>query len=185
MLDYDDLKKEDVKQDAETLTEKYPKLGKYRLEESKGGNWHVIWPLSRLKTMREAMLIAEQSRCDKDWLEICGRYGCFSLFPKDPISYNRKVEDTPQRKLPLLARGEVKGVTLKLYPETNIDNLRILKLLESFKDPDLTWKKALDLAEGRSLILVGCRDRRQAERRASWMKEKTEINFTHKIEIGR
>jgi len=201
-LDYDGLPREEVEADAKRLVEKYPQLGgRYRIEtrDAYGAEatdkprFHVIFPLSGLP-FNEAVKIARDSRCDKDWLDYCLMYRGFGLrtgnLTRAKPRMPRPRRTPPQTTIPRTQakRPEAEQITspviLIVTPENETEAKRIIGVCQHIDDDTWTYKKTTTLAgalNGQTTqILIGCTDAAQAHRRAAFLK-KLNIKFKHRI----
>jgi len=177
LLDYDIMSKEEVEKDARRLNEKY-NLGGYEIEASDTTNcWHVTFPMTALP-FEEALKIAYDSRCDKEWLRFCERYKCFAvkteLVKRFQPHARRKVCSRPVKEITL-------PVILVVKPKTRLDLKRVIKLSESTHDKTWVWSVKMpvwNILDDRHVIEevhIGCKDYRQAMRRKKFI-EKLEID---------
>ena len=182
-LDYDNMTREDVEQDAKRLSQEFPALGgAYRVEPSKSGqtHWHVIFQRSQFPTFQEAYDVAIQSRADPDWLDLCKQYECFGL----ETEASRRRNEVSLQKHKILnkpSRTISSPIILDLVPATALDARRIVKISEAI-DParDATWqyKSFIDVWSSlKQHVQIGCIDDAQATRRMKWLSDQA-LNFT-------
>ena len=179
-LDYDGIPREWVEKDAKELIKKYPILGgRYRIEESGTPMcFHVIFPKSEIPTFEEALQIAKDSLCDRDWLRFCERYRCFALRTRsikkiNPRPPKKKEKNKPVEEITL-------PVLLILTPENGRELKRLIRLSESIRDQEWQYKIETPLASLQTQIVIGCRSLNQARRRIKWLKERG-LQFKHKV----
>lgn len=173
MLDYDKRDEWYVRGDATQLINRYPELGDYFVVEPSGTPfcWHVKFPKSELE-WDEAVAIAEESSCDKDWLEYCKKYKCFAI--KTVISKVRqpdeKVVNPPVEviKLPF---------SLMVVPISDFELRCCLRLCESIKDKEWVWRYYTQAWDMRTRVEIGCRDSQQALRRLKWLSDRIKADF--------
>jgi len=179
-LDYDDLSKEEVDEEAKQITGENPSLGPPTIEQSEGGNYHVTWHRSHLKTFEEGYNIAIDSKADKNWLDICKKYQVFALFTHQSLELTMKLRQS--KRMFQLEKGSVDGTRLIITPENINEHRRILGICESMKDDSTwTWKLENTLGDNVTRIVIGCLDNYQANRRVRFLREKCGIQFKEEI----
>lgn len=179
-LDFDNLTREDVELEAERITRENASLGPYTVEQSEGGNFHVTWHRSHLKTFDEGYYIALNSKADKNWLDICKKYQVFALFTRDSLGQTLKLRQ--QKRTYQLEKGNVEGTRLIITPENIGEHRRLLAICEAIKDdPTLTWRLETALGDNVTRIVIGCLDFYQAQRRVKFLREKCGIKFKEEI----
>ena len=188
ILDYDVLTKEEVEADARRLNEKYD-LGGYEMEPSDTSEcWHITFPKTAFDTFEEPLKIAEESKCEKEWLMFCKRYKIFALktalVKKFQPHATRKVYSRPIKKEQI-----VSPVVLIVRPKTRLELKRLIKLSESTHDKTWVWSitksvwNVLDDRPALDEVHIGCRNERQAERRITFIKKlEIEAEFEVKTE---
>ncbi len=176
-LDFDELTKEQVEEEAKRITKENLHLGPPTVEPSEGGNFHVTWHRSHLRTFDEGYNIALNSKADKNWLDICKKYQVFALFTRDSLETTLKLRQ--QKRTYQLESGKVEGTKLIITPEDNNEHRRILGLCESMTNPqnnsyDSTWSYRVEnkLGDCKATIMIGCLDFYQAQRRIRLMRDK-------------
>lgn len=174
MLDLDTTK-EEAEDEAKRITAENPSLGLYSLEQSEGGNWHVIWHRSHLKTFHEGYLIALDSKCDKDWLDICKKYQIFALFTHNSLATTRKLHKRLDTE-----RGTIAGTRLIIIPENDNELKRILSVSKTITDPTWTYRTEYPVGS-KTRVIIGCLDAYQAERRVTFLREKCGLKFKEEI----
>jgi hypothetical protein len=183
-LDYDVADRKQVEADVENLLKKFPELGgTYRMEQSKSGNWHVVFPKSMLDSFDKCLEIAKQSRCDKDWLNLCEHYGCFAIVTAqgEALAENLNLKPFPPQPKKHPIQDLTQPVILTLYPETPIDRGRLTAICQAMtKDPEWQYKIETPIHNLKTRIRIGCRDTAQAKRRLNWLMQ-TGIKFKWEI----
>lgn len=174
-LDYDISDRQKVEADAKKLLKKHPILrDTYRIEQTKSGHWHVIYPKSMIPTFQQCLEIAKESKCDKDWLSLSEEYGTFALVTDagKTISKKLRLKAFPPKPRKLPAKDFKQPVMLLLYPETPMDRGRLKAICESItNDPEWEWRMEVTLHDLGTRIRIGCRDTAQAKRRANWLQQ--------------
>lgn len=187
-LDYDTSDRAVVEADAKKLCEAFPELkGTYRVEQSKSGFFHVVFPKSMLPSFEDCIQIAEQSKCDRDWLALSKEYGCFAVVTEagKTMAKALRLKAFPPKPKKKPAYDLTQPVMLILHPETPIDMGRLRAICESMVD-DEEWNYQVeatlqDVYSGLGQrIRIGCRDQHQATRRQKWL-EKQGIRFKWEI----
>lgn len=185
ILDYDVISREEVENDAKRLDEKYG-LGGYEIEASDTNEcWHVLFPKTAIDSFEKALEIAEDSKCERDWLEFCKRYKIFAiktaLVKTFQPNATRKVFSRPVDEI-------LSPVILTVKPKTKLDLKRVIKLSESTHDHTWVWKidtpilGIYDEREELSNVMIGCKDVKQAGRRISFIK-KLEIDADFEVKV--
>lgn len=171
ILDYDRCSKEWVIADGEGLKRGHPELGDFVVEQSKDGGWHLEFPKSELE-WEKALVIAEESDCDKEWLDYCKKYKCFAL--KTVVSKSRqpekKIVNPPVKKV-------LSPVKLVVTPASDFDLRCCLRLCESIKDPEWVWSEYTPVYDMVTRVEIGCRDEPQAIRRLKWLSQRIKAKF--------
>lgn len=177
MLDYDHKSLEEVKEDITGLQKTHPELGDYTIEPSDEAYcWHVVFPKSELMLGR-ALVIAEESECDKKWLNYCRRYKCFAI--KTVLS--KRLQPKPKVVNPSV--GEVKSsVKLIVTPNTDFNAYCCVRLCESINDAEWVWSHYTPLSDLKTRVVIGCRDKSQALRRLRWLSKRVDGEFEVKEE---
>lgn len=174
ILDYDILTKEEVEADARRLNEKY-NLGGYEIEPSDTSEcFHIIFPKTAFDTFEEPLKIAEESKCEKEWLMFCKRYKIFALkttlVKKFQPEATRKVYSRPVKEI-------TSPVMLIVKPKTRLELKRLVKLSESTHDKTWVWsieRSVWNVLEDRPAldeVHIGCSNERQAKRRIAFIKK--------------
>lgn len=172
LLDYDNKTFEEVKADAERLLGAYPKLGEFTISMSDQPNhWRVEFRKSELD-WDTALTIAEETECDRDWLEYCKKYECFAV--KTVVSKNRQPKDGVVN--PPVDR--VRSPFMLIVEPAGRFNIRCcVRLCESIKDPEWVWREHVTLYDLKTKVQIGCRDESQAIRRMKWLSERVHGKF--------
>jgi hypothetical protein len=173
MLDYDDKTFEEVKADAEELVFLHHELGDFTISMSDQPNhWRVEFRKSELD-WGTAIGIAEESECDKDWLDYCKKYECFAV--KTVVSKNRQPRMVEVVNPPV---GKVESPFSIIVTPIDSFNLRCcLRLCESIKDPEWVWTEYTPVLDMNTRVEIGCRDEPQAMRRLKWLSERIKGRF--------
>lgn len=173
LLDYDIISREEVEEDAKRLNAEH-NLGGYTVEPSDTtGCWHVVFPLTAFDTFEEAYRIAEESKCDKEWLSFCLRYKIFAIktviVKKFQEHANRKIYSRPIEEIP-------SPIILVVKPKNEVELKRVAKLSEGIKDETWLWRIRTPIigilgdSECLSRVEIGCNNQKQAERRVEFFK---------------
>jgi hypothetical protein len=183
-IDYDLPNRDEVEADAKKLAEAFPELGGvYRIEQSKRF-YHVVYPLSMLPSFDDCVRIAEQSKCDRDWLDLSKTYGCFAVVTEQgkTLAKSLRLKAFPPRPIKKPALDIKQPVVLILHPETPTDMGRLRAICESMvDDKEWEWRIEATLQDyGGRRIRIGCRDEYQSKRRAAWL-EKQGLKFKWEI----
>jgi len=180
-LDFDGIPREEVDEEAKRLIKEHPELGnEYRIEASKTerDHYHVIFLKSQFNNFNEPYQIALESKCDKDWLDLCKDYECFGL---ETVAARRFNELRQERERKRIINKPVQMILspfiLDLLPATALDGRRIAKVCESIDDPEWQWTAFVHVFELKQHVQIGCRDEAQANRRMKWLSEQG-LNFT-------
>lgn len=183
-LDYDVKDKNLVEADVKKLLNQFPQLGDtYRIEPSKSGFWHVVFPKSMLPSFQKCLEIAKQSRCDKNWLDLCEHYQAFAVVTEagETIAKNLRLKAFPPKPRKPPALDIKQPVILTLHPKTPIDRGRLRAICEAMtKDPEWQYRIETPLHTLETQIRIGCRDTAQARRRAKWLEQQG-IKFGYEI----
>lgn len=176
LLDYDGWSFEEVRADADLLRNRYPQLGAFAITPSdQPGHWRVEFRKSELD-WETAIRVAEESKCDRDWLEYCKKYECFAV--KTVISKNR------QPKQELVVNPPVDKVespfSIIITPIDSFNLRCCLRLCESIKDPEWVWREYTPVLDMKTRVEIGCRDEPQAMRRLKWLSERIMGRFEAK-----
>jgi len=174
-LDYDLPSREEVEADAEKLVETFPQLGGvYRIEQGKQF-YHVVFPKSMLPSFDDCVKVAEQSKCDPDWLALSKEYGCFAVVTeagKTMAKALRLKAFPPPRPKKKPAYDITQPIILLISPGTPRDMGRLRAICESMtEDPEWEYRTDFSLADLGQRLRIGCRDLYQAKRRAKWLEE--------------
>ena len=187
-LDYDLPNRDEVEADAKKLVEAFPELGgTYRIEQSKSGFFHVVFPRSMLPSFDDCLRIARQSKCDKNWLALSEEYQSLAVVTEagKTMAKALRLKAFPPRPKKKPALDLKQPVMLILYPESPRDMGRLRAICESMvDDEEFEWRLEATLQNVYSglgqRIRIGCRDEYQARRRAKWL-EKQGLNFKYEI----
>ena len=177
ILDYDGMRREEVEGDASYIQRVCPRLGSYRIEKSDTPTcWRVVFPRSAL-SWGEAVSIARYSRCDKEWLEFCIRYGRFAS--KTLMSRSMQPERDYKPKNPAVEKITL-PIILVVKPSTKLEVKRVIKICEAIEDKDWKWKYQTPLFTMKTEILIGCVDKSQVVRRVKFL-EKSGMNLVFEV----